>query len=242
MKFKYLFYYIYFFVATIHAQKTQETFHVEVGYSKFSLSDLKSFQKEIYKDILKGLGGELDIPIKIVDNFPGYLSYRFEYYNPFFRKQGIGLFLEYNSSGGRIHYSDYSGEISVKQLIQGFSSGISIKNQILPSFTGELYYSIYLDATYNILDIEEKTRLGTSHQESNTQFASLSLGVEPSIYFKKDILENKFFVISFGYRVTHDFGLTLSNNDEAKLKDSSANQVRVQWDGWKISTGIGMYL
>ncbi|RPH73856.1 hypothetical protein EHM76_04770, partial [bacterium] len=87
---------------------------VGAGIGTYGLGDLK----KLNEDLMMGL----PVTPKIVNNFPPYPFFKFtaQWEN---EKLGLGLSVSHYSTGSRIHYADYSGSISMKQLIRSNSVG-----------------------------------------------------------------------------------------------------------------------
>src|SRR5688572_25709865 len=73
---------------------------VSAGYATFRMDDLKAVQEE---DL-----SYMPVEGEITNSFPGYLNFGGEvvfYDSTYF----VGVLLGHTSTGGRVHYADYSG-------------------------------------------------------------------------------------------------------------------------------------
>jgi len=94
-----------------------------LGYGSYKMNDMKVFLDDMVNVMRYQLPG---IPVDVVDHFPGFithgldLSYRI-------KRHEIGLRGTYLTTGGKIAYSDYTGEYSGKILLNGFCLGANYR-------------------------------------------------------------------------------------------------------------------
>ena len=102
---------IIMFSLTSYSQ--QGKIFIETNYNTFSHSSLQQFQKEFKADIAP-------IPVKTVDDFPANIGFTLGYE---ITDASTAFFLSYNSTGGKLSYSDYSGVIRIEQPLKGYTAG-----------------------------------------------------------------------------------------------------------------------
>ena len=85
----------------------------ETNFNTFSQSSLKDFQQEFKVDLHP-------IPIKTVDDFPANIGFTAGYE---ITESNIALFLSYNSTGGKLSYSDYSGSVKIEESLNAITFG-----------------------------------------------------------------------------------------------------------------------
>lgn len=202
-----------------------------MGYGTYSMSEMKSLQEELLLDFPAGA--------KITANFPGYWFYELKVTTIAREKFVVGANILFGSTGGRIHYSDYSGEISSNQLVNYFSVGsplaLKLKNtddafQVYLNLKPQLYISR--------LSFEFYSRLGTQYDDDLLEFSSVNLGIEPGLTFQR-MIRKWGFDLSLGYNLNLFRGkLIYSENDQAHLQNQSGQDIHLDMSGLRISLGV----
>jgi hypothetical protein len=201
------------------------------GYGLYSMNEMKSFQAE--------LRAQSEYPMRITESFPGYVYYEVALMLPLANKFFYTANFGYGSTGGRIHYSDYSGEIRFDQLLNyisaGTSLGISEENS-----TGKYVFdfSITPSFVFSKLSLEFMARIGDEQNVERIEFRSTNLTLQPDF-----AITRKFGRLGIQAMVGYNFAilkgkLFLTSDGEAYLIDSSGNNVPSNWNGGRASLGI----
>ncbi|MBD0831572.1 hypothetical protein [Aestuariibaculum sediminum] len=198
----------------------------EINYNTFSHNSLKEFQQEFINDVS-------EVELTVNDNFPaniGFtLGYNFNYTN-------AAIFLSYNTTGGKISYSDYSGILRITQPLTAFTLG------------GE--YLVHLSKTNNrfnlglrgfgmfsLMKIESYTQILDDKRTENIRFNAINYGVGSRLIYSYPM---SFFILkaSIGFDLTFGGNLKFQENNDFQLENDRGEKVKTNWSG--LRTGIGI--
>jgi hypothetical protein len=201
-----------------------------IGIGQCRMQDLKNIQDFRL--------AELGLPGKITDDFPWTIHYSGEL-NMRFKRFSAGFEYFFLTSGSRISYSDYSGEIELDL--------ITIAHGIGPTFmypvcrTDKLWIGPRFQLPVMISRITEKNYirlLDENETESNVMY-SMSIGLFPSVEAKY-IKSRLSFAVNIGYlfdskgRIVEDNDWTIYlNNKEYTTTD---------WSGFHFDFRLGFTL
>jgi hypothetical protein len=201
------------------------------GYGTYSMNEMKSFQNELLADFPDDA--------KITEEFPGFMYYQLDVHTVIGDHFLIGGYVNYGSTGGRIHYADYSGEASANQLIRYLSGGPHFGIQIGDD---EQSFNFHADLkpqfTYAMLDLQFYSRLDTQAESESLKFTSMNVGVELGFTAEKRLG-------NFGIDLYTGFNLNVINgnlmfdrDDEAYLQNNSGNPVNLSFSGIRVNLGV----
>lgn len=202
------------------------------NYCNYLLSDLKKQQNEV----LNGLITE-NIPAKITDSYPAYFGFKGGFLIPIIEKEkstfSVGPSIQHFSSGGRIHYEDYSGKVIMDQLVN--STGIGAVVQYENHSTSNFELGLNLTINYFLSAFENNLEfvVGNSKQTENLEFSSASIGFEPEIIpsYKIGVFQ---FGASISYLIYSSSNLEFDDVSEAYLVFENGNKVNLEWSGFRI--------
>jgi hypothetical protein len=206
-------------------------FGTGITYGTYSMKGLKEFQRET-------LPALSFVPVKIVESFPATIGYDIHF--SFSKgKFMLGGYYSFASTGGRIHYKDYSGEIKFDQIVSGKSVGastvwkINSANQynIVVGFrTGITISNLLIDNTISVND--------QSDVNQSYLFKSLNLTISPLIEVEYPLGG---FIIYAATRYEANVaksGLNLNGNDDVFIELDSGENLKADWEGLRISAGV----
>jgi hypothetical protein len=201
-----------------------------VNYGTFSMSKLKGFQKDIRNDS--------NYPWVITEKFPSYIGTELKLMYSFPRAS-IGALFSYNSTGGRIHYSDYSGAISSDQLLNNKSVAFIANLLVFEKKSHRIYITLRTGLMFTALKLENKLRIGNEETSDHANFHSFGALFSPGVGYRYS--HGNWFVFSelTGLVTPISSPLYLNGSDEAYIVDSSNEPVKAQWDGGRLAIGIG---
>lgn len=197
----------------------------ESGYSLNTVGEIKKNQDKFWKSLVNYTG----IDAKITESFPatpyieGGINIPFEKY-----KNTIlytGLIYSYTSTGGRVYYRDYSGELCRDDVLTANKLGTIIGLTSINQDGFLLDYSIALYLTFTNYKNKSTLVFGDDYNENLQNCSAVSFGIEPSIVpsYKWDRYK---IGLSFSYfcSITNDvfsndiFGNVILNNKWNSLK------------------------
>lgn len=201
------------------------------GYGMYSMNDLKTFQQELLSDFPSDS--------KITAEFPGYLYYEASVTSLRNEKFILGGYLTYGSTGGRIHYGDYSGEVSTNQLIRYFSIGAPLGIQVSNDEKSlNCHFDLKPHVTFGALTLEFYSRLGNQHEEESLKFTSFNVGVEPGLTTEK-VIKNWGINFFLGYNINFVQGkLFFTEDDQAYLQNENGENIGINLSGLRFALGI----
>ncbi|HVN47363.1 MAG TPA: hypothetical protein VMU30_00935 [Bacteroidota bacterium] len=200
------------------------------------MSDLKNLQSELCSSITSQ-----GIPANILDAYPSFYGFETGFLFPLFPSSDSSLLIggvyEYNSTGGRIHYQDYSGEVRADQIVSTNAFGCMIKYQL--SSQNEFHWALFGSCKYyySVLHNSLYTRIGTYQTLSEPAFHSSSLGVEIGIapFYN---LWNFHLGVQLSYLLFFPSSLEYDNYSDAYLENNNGENVRIDWSGFRLGLFI----
>lgn len=211
-----------------------------ISYNTYSMSELKDIQSELLNDILK-----FNIPARITESFPPYLGYKIGFAIPVIdtakRTFSIGGFVERGTTGGRIHYQDYSGEIKIDQSAVETSIGALIDYQYSLSEKYNFGLNFAVSYTISSLSYISYLQLGSEFQEEELNFSSYSISFEPGIVPSINLLGVRF-GIALSYLINIPSKLVFDKFSEAHLVNNQGDKVNINWSGFRLGLQIRISL
>lgn len=204
------------------------------GYASFAMEDLKAYQR--------GNVSASDLPLKVVDEFPGYLFYRAD----FSLNTNKGLFeafIGHTSTGGRIHYSDYSGYSSQKIQVKMTYLGASAATRLIAIGSFEIYAGGRMLHYFNTMKhkVSEEVYNSILKHSVTIDFKSMSLGISPMVQVRRKV-QRFLFKADVGYEFHIPGKLYYGADSDIPLKTFEGDEVKVDPTGFRIGVGVGYSL
>jgi len=202
---------------------------LEIGYGTgtYSMKDLKEMNSSILKN--------LPVEAKITDNFPSRPYYDGGLFYLLNNHISVGLTERYYTTGSRISYKDFSGQLTYDNILSSYSTGIQGEFALT-------YKSIRISEVTNISYCFTKLKMNNLIMGSSdlSKYNSNSIQIEPR--FKLSYLIKK---IELGARVGYlvDIGgkNKLSGDKNLILKNLlTGKDIQNNWSGFRIAISIGI--
>lgn len=206
--------------------------NISSGYGQYNMDDLKSLQQEFLEDFPEDA--------RITEAFPGYAYFEASVSQRIQQKVFVSFYGAYGSTGGRVHYRDYSGEVGANQLVTYFSFGFPVSYTVLSLQNNTLTVSLEAKPMVTIgrLTLEFYSKLGNSSEEQSYKFKANNLCFEPGVRIEKRIGQVGANVF-IGYNANFSQGkLFFTEQDDAYLQDSEEDAVTMDLSGLRASIGI----
>jgi hypothetical protein len=200
-----------------------------LGYGFYNMGSLESLQGDIATSI-RG------IELKAVDSFPPYFNFHFIIMRSISSDKKAGIFFSFLSTGGRNTISDYSGEIRVDQVINGYNFGFAFERQIFKNKIDNLFFTAKLSYIYSALSVEQYIRSFDQSASQTMEFSSGGVGLEPG--FSYEIISSPIIIrteVGFFVNLTKDFHL--KSNSDATLQG-----IHPDWTGLRLGITAGIQL
>lgn len=214
--------------------QTRFSVGISAGYATFKMKSLADYQQERL--------GQYDTPVKITDNFPGYLNYSANF---MISRPSIfyAFYLGHTSTGGRIHYSDYSGEVSSKMFAKMTFLGAGIAAQIFQIKSTKVFLGgnllVYLD---KLKMTEHEIVYDTDRNyKSSVTLESLNLAAGPLLEAQREV-KKILFKINGSYELHLPGRLTLDGAQDYYLKNSAGESVKIDGSGLRFNIGVSYLL
>jgi hypothetical protein len=147
---------------------------------------------------------------------------------------------DYTSTGSRIHYRDYSGEIRTDQLLSRRAFGLHIETKTHPQ--SKLTFIIFSQFSFrrSFLEIKEKIRVFDQESGNTAEFVASGIGIVPGVAGQLQvapiILRAE---LGFDY-LSINQPFHLKGNEEAVLRNPDGSKVRAVWNGIRPGVTVGI--
>jgi|GEM_PF-5416242 len=203
---------------------------VNFGIATYSLNDMHDYQ-----DYQLSL-----VPVKATktQEFPPYSTYSINIGKDFGNYWNLGVEYGHGSTGGRIYYADYSGELILDQLYSynyfGFTPSYNVYNK------NDLRISLGMKllVVLNTIKIRNTVTIAGQTQFENPDFGATNLSFQPNISFRKSF-HNFFVSSSCGYEIQTQTGLRMKGNSDVFLAGKDNHEVAVSAGGLRADLGVG---
>jgi hypothetical protein len=202
-------------------------FEIGVGRGYYAMTDLKKKNSNIL----------INLPViaRITDDFPSKFYYVASLAYLITKNISFGILGSYYTTGSRISYKDFSGELSYDNILSSYSSGFKVAFKIVGK-------SLRLTEENNICYSFTKYKLSEKilTSSTNSRFKSNSIQIEPD--FKLSYLYKMGELgILVGY--LHDFCGTNNLNGDKKLpliNSLTKEEVNNNWSGLRTGISFGI--
>lgn len=213
------------FSVALNGYAQQGKIFIETNYNTFSHSGLSDFQQEFKADLN-------NVPLKTIDDFPANIGFTIGYE---IIDANTALFLSYNSTGGKLSYSDYSGVVRLEEALNAITLGgiyyvnLSKQKNFRIGFKGFTMISS--------LNIDSYSQIFDNIEQSTVDFSSFDFGLGAQLNYEYPI---SFLILkaNIGFDLVLGTKLKFSENSEAYLINNANQEVNTGWSG--LRTGIGI--
>lgn len=200
----------------------------EVHYNTYSHNSLSDLQQQLSREID-------GVYLRVNDDFGANMAYSIGVKVEDINTQ---YFFSYNSTGGKVSYSDYTGVIRVTQLLQAYTFGGEYQFKLSKDTDNK---SFYLGArafgNYTTLGVESYSQVADYLSTETIDFDSMDFGL--GVRFIYDI---PVYVVKLRLNAGYDFmlggELILSEDRDYALEDNTGDRVKTGWSGLRSGIGI----
>lgn len=201
-----------------------------LGAGQFMMQELKSLNSER----LEGIA----VNAKILQNYPIYLTHTLVVSQNFSDFHRLGLSFEHQSTGSRISYKDYSGELTLDTRLTANSIGMFYEGYIAEKKGIDLACGSYLYLNFSSLQFDNFIRVNSETQSEKINFNSQGISLQPFFSASKQI---KSFILGTelsAYLNIISRDLYLQQNKDATLVNNDGNTIRPDWTGLRFKARI----
>ncbi len=206
--------------------RAQFVVSTDATYGTFGMGDMEELQKEVASSSV--------VPLQRVTTFPPYWGYGLSVGYETKKNYLIGIAFNYNSTGGRAYYEDYSGLLRIDQLLTCYSLGGFASFQLNASPKWPILFRMQVSWVQSALDFTTEETLGSSTQTNTLTLTSTNFGFRPMFGLQRNFPKGLFASVYAGYEAQIHGHFFTSGGGETGIT--------AQWDGLRFSAGIGIYL
>jgi hypothetical protein len=204
---------------------------LSTGLAGFNMKEMKKHQLE--------LRAQFPVDAKVIESFPAFWSYDLSLTGKLSDRVRIGGSIGFTSTGGRIHYRDYSGEMECEQLTTAWVP--AFQSELLLNPKGKLPVSLTCAAGAMLgrYSLDFSLEVNNSSDSDNLKFKSTNFFLEPGIMANKRIVGKLSALVKAGYNIN----VFKSRQDWVEdkdlfLQDGSGKEVRLDWSGFRLGVGL----
>lgn len=214
------------------AQDDNNFVRVKLGYGSYDMNDLEDVQ-----NFLIDVYSQYQIPVVSVDNFPPFWNFQIQYARKLNNSFSLSGFFGYASTGGRVHYSDYSGEIKSEQLVSANFYGAGGEYIFNPAEPFKYFISFQASIIFSSLELNDMIRIYDETTSSTTKLNSTGIGIEPSAGLEFNLMSILF---RFEVGLFLDFEGTFYFEEDPDVEFKiDGNEISPNWMGYRIGFSIG---
>ncbi len=214
----------------LHAQESAITFRW--GISTFGMKEQRRLQSDFKTN-------NPTLPWKVVHSFPVYYNFGGNLSIKVSQKSSLGVWYEYNSTGGRLHYKDYSGFVYFDQVLRSSQIGAHWQHLLKGSQQWSLMFTNHVSVVFTKEVVDFAIQIGSDNETETLTLTSKHLGIRPGLLLQRK-LGSFLFQSALGYEFQTRGQLT--SDDDRYLIDNNGDKVTAQWDGLRLTLGVGILL
>jgi hypothetical protein len=203
----------------------------EIFYGTFKMKSMEEFQRSVQK-------WQPSYEYQIVEKFPPFVGYNLLTGYDISPGITLGVRLQYVSTGGRVDYGDYSGQITHDQLLQAFSIGINSTFRITKPSDWQAYLAFTAGAMGTSLNLSTTAQVSDSQSSYDSYLHSYNYFFNPAIKVSRKLSGHLVLYATCGYEFQIHRTLRLPQDDRAYLKTTEGHDVIAEWDGMRLGAGI----
>ncbi len=209
-----------------HAQNL--SLRLKLGYSFHNMSELKSLNKSI----LNVYQNQFGIDAESFHSYPPYWDFQIQTVIIFpDGRIGVGVLGGLTSTGSRIHYSDYSGELTNDRLLHRYAYGLHFENLLNPKGKIKFVFLFQMSVHKSFLKFTEALSVFETSIAESHKFKVTSYALTPGIAAQFDLFRPLSLRVELSYEYQLYGGTFL-------LKNTRRPPVETEWDG--IRAGVLM--
>jgi hypothetical protein len=204
-----------------------------MGAGWFGMHDLKDFQESLQHSY--------PVDTKITEQFPVFFIYDVAIYGRVGGSNFVGFYYQYGSTGGRIHYQDFSGEITSDQLIHYNTLGLTLGGELSLAKNFLLRVDLHPGATFSNLDFNEVVKVGNEVSRASFKFHSINATFQPTIELHKVWGQFATKVFAGFHLPAYSGKLKYEENKNSYLTGGGNDPIVADWTGLRLGLS-GIYI
>ncbi|WP_158859107.1 hypothetical protein [Lunatibacter salilacus] len=209
----------------------KSTLVFRVGLGNYSMKSQKLFQQDFLR--------ESGIPYRKVHQFPNFPTFGAAAGFKIAPKASMGLWFEFASTGGRLHYKDYSGHAMMDQVLTSFQGGPFAQYRVNKSEEWPLYVTAHGSVATVTERIKSEFQIGGQPEIEQFKLNATNVGIRPGLMLGHAV---GVFNFQFGLGVEFRSDGKLKDNEEQFFRTSDGKDLTAEWNGWRVTLGVGIVL
>lgn len=203
------------------------------GLGGFKMEEMKKHQSEI----------QIQFPtnVKIIESFPSYWGYELSITGEVREWLRLGGMIGITSTGGRMHYADYSGEIECDQIT--IAKMVALQGEVLlnPYEGPPIFFTCKTGAIFGNYVLDVLIDVNNNQDTEHLKFVANNVFIEPGLKISQHIFSHLSATLYGGYNINvYKDELKLADNKDLFLLDNSGKVVRLDWTGFRVNLGISV--
>jgi len=199
-----------------------------------------SYRMKELQEIQQVQLSESVIPLRETEEIRGYWGYEAGVQADLGSKSFLSVYGGLNSTGGRLHYSDYSGEAYVNNKLRGTHLGLQYSLFALSDTLQEnLSFGFRAGVSFTSFNSQSVLAInGLQSQQENSEFRGTGFHIGPSIQYNFNVFQKIDLGLNIRYEYFFPGKLSPKNNSDAYLVTPKGEKAGADWSGLRIGLVI----
>lgn len=204
-----------------------------LGFGTFRMQSMKELQRVMIANT--------DLNAQATDNFGAYVQFGLNVVSDLGENTRIGCFIEHGSTGGRVAYSDYSGEFLMDTpLNYNAFGGLFYHHQPIKESTLQYVAGAELHMLMTNMKLQAYTKINNTTERSEDKFNSYGLGLKPFVGLQYPLMDFPT-TLSLGYLLDTNYPFHVPGEPKQQLVINSNNKtVQPGWGGLRINLSVSI--
>lgn len=201
-----------------------------VGYASYRHPELHDYQDEFVK--VAGVSATK------IQQFPSYYTYMAGL-EVALKPVALGVEFGHGSTGGRVYYEDYSGNVVGDMTVIYNYFAITPSVFVYRTDDFSIAAGAKLSIIYSKLAVANSKRIGETTLSEGEDFYGTNFGFQPNVVAQKILLGRLILRASAGYEFQNS-SAPVTKKDKLFLSNGNNGEVHLKGDGFRLSIGVGI--
>jgi hypothetical protein len=231
MSMKYILIVLVGLFASVGAPAQEFSLSYRLGWGSFAMRDLGNLQIQRQRDLV--------VDAALLDKYPAHFTHQLQ---GIWMQESLWMGASYlrMTTGSRISYHDYSGEIRFDSKVAAHGLGLLVGHPLVNTPRYHLLLGGQLIMTHSSLALTDFVRIGNQQQRESLEVYAAGLLAEPLVR-----MSAKLAFIELGVEAGYRLNLTnedfhLKGQKEAKLVNAAGRYLKPDWSGYNMALVCGV--
>lgn len=217
-----------------YSQTDSIIFSYQLGVGTYQMGSLRDMNEDRLATI--------PAKAKILQNYPPFFIHTFKLGWTLGNSDYIGAVGEYSSTGSRISYKDYSGELKFDSKISAISIGTQYLIRLTEVNKFQLNVGSYLLANFTTLTFDSFLIANEIEESATDVLKSIGVSLVPCFSASKDY-KSFVFATELGVNIqAYSQDLHIPGNPDVKLINDSNSFIKQDWSGLRLNLSVSYLL